>query len=119
MINSENYKVNSGKYIVLYRVGPEKEYTISYTPFDEAFEGIDLTEPQVYLDLDKMKLIPEEYRAKTVEEIGNIIMLEGFYVHSGTITSRVVDSSDDYTDLRTLQAIMNGSEPSEEQIDNE
>lgn len=119
VINSENYKVNSGKYIVLYRVGPEKEYTISYTPFDEAFEGIDLTEPQVYLDLDKMKLIPEEYRAKTVEEIGNIIMLEGFYVHSGTITSRVVDSSDDYTDLRTLQAIMNGSEPSEEQIDNE
>ncbi|MBR4040034.1 MAG: hypothetical protein IKJ11_08055 [Clostridia bacterium] len=85
--SSMDYVQNSGKIVVLRRVGPEKEFTVSKQVFSDDFNGVDVGETKVYLDMDAMAMIPDEFRAATVDEIGNVIMFETFYLHAGTISS--------------------------------
>lgn len=107
--SSPLYTGNTGKFVVLYRYGPEKEFTISDTRFSDEFNGVDADEPEVYLDLEAMAQIPEEYRATTVDEIGNIIFVETFYVHTGTISSRRSMFEERVT-AAGLEAAMKGEE---------
>lgn len=118
--SSPVYTGNEGKYVVLYRVGPEKEFTISDEPFADSFNGVDIGEAEVYLDLDMMAKIPEEHRATTVEEIGNIIMFESFYLHNGTIISTSsLSGSDSGPSKIGLIAAMQGEDVPDEELPEE
>lgn len=115
---SEYYTSNTGKFIVLHRVGPEKEFTQSTQSFPDDFNGVDIGEVKVYLDLEMMAQIPEEYRAATVEEVGNIIIVETLYFHTATIFSYEYENSNEPSSWE-LNRIINNEEEDDEEEDNE
>jgi len=84
---SPDYTLNDGKVLVLYRVGPEKKFSSSDTAFDETYSGVDKGEPKVYLCTGIMENIPEEMRAASLADAGNLLIFDAFYEVSGIITT--------------------------------
>lgn len=106
MMSSDFYTHNEGKIVILYRIGPEKEFTISSEPITADYLGTDIEEAKVYLDVKRMKLIPEQHRAKTAAEVGNIIMLESFFTVSSQILEDIYDGDDDPNMLELVGIMM-------------
>lgn len=116
LLSSDFYTHNEGKIIILYRVGPEKEFTVSYEPLADEYSGVDIGEAKVYLDVERMKLIPEQYRAKSTDEVGNIIMLESRFILSGQILQHTHDDDDEPT-MQELKEIVRNDATSTESTD--
>lgn len=116
LLSSDFYTHNEGKIIILYRVGPEKEFTVSYEPLADEYSGVDIGEAKVYLDVERMKLIPEQYRAKSTDEVGNIIMLESRFILSGQILQYTHDDDDEPT-MQELKEIVRNDATSTESTD--
>lgn len=77
-----------GKIIILWREGPEKEFEQQSNPFPENYEGKDIGEEQVYLCAALMEELPEERRARSLDEPYLILLAETRYRHSATIISQ-------------------------------
>lgn len=102
MMSSDFYTHNEGKIVILYRIGPEKEFTKGSEPITADYLGVDVGDTKVYLDVERMKLVPEQHRAKTADEIGNIFMLESFFTVSGQILEDIYAGDDDPNLLSNL-----------------
>ena len=127
-----DYGQINAKFLILQREMPKKELTeqIFYPPFegqntdgfDTDFTGTDIGEPRIWVRCDMMKQIPEEYRAKSLEEAGAIIMAENLYLCSGTliITNYAQGSGEldlpEFETLEEMEAYLNENQPQIESI---
>jgi len=87
LLSSPDYTLNEGKFIVVMREAPLKKYESRQEPYDADYAGVDDGTAKAYLHAGIMQTIPEERRAATVEEIGNVLMAETMYYISGQITT--------------------------------
>ena len=108
LFGSEDYTPSDDGIIVLWRDAPLKEYKSYYYELPDDFEGEDIGEAQVYLYADAMRLIPEDKRAHSADEVKTILMIESCYLWSATISSS--DSTSSLPDEDYLQAILSGEE---------
>ncbi|MBR6766922.1 MAG: hypothetical protein IKM02_03115 [Clostridia bacterium] len=82
-----DYTPSDGKIIILWRECAEPEYSRSSFPFPDMYRGDKSGADKVYLCADLMELIPEQYRAASTAEAGNILMADSNYFFDGMIES--------------------------------
>ena len=89
--------------VILERWLPEKEFTEydsgypdNYIPdLPDDFTGVDIGESRVWLRCDLMNMLPEEFRASSLDEADILIIAESQYFLSGTISVSDFYYSDD------------------------
>ena len=89
--------------VILERWLPEKEFTEydsgypdNYIPdLPDDFTGVDIGESRVWLRCDMMNMLPEEFRASSLDEADILIIAESQYFLSGTISVSDFYYSDD------------------------
>lgn len=93
--NAELYTYNEGKIMILWRDAPLKAYELLPDRISDDYTGKDVGEATTYLCAKMMEQIPEELRASTPEEAGNILLIETTRLLTGQISS-FDDTSLDY-----------------------
>ncbi|MBE5795936.1 MAG: hypothetical protein E7327_00980 [Clostridiales bacterium] len=113
-MNSPDYSFSEGKFIVVVRNAPLKKYETNTTPFADNYMGVDDGEPKTYLHAGYMAMIPEEKRAASVAEIGNVLMAESIYYMGAEITSMDgARDNDTVSDLALLLMMAGRSDEAE------
>lgn len=85
--NTIPYTYNEGKIVILWREAPLKQFEKLSEPVPDDYEGKDIGNPKTYLCAELMEQIPEEFRATTPEEVGNIILVETQPICTASISS--------------------------------
>ena len=128
-----DYSSIEPKFLILQREMPPKELSVKVfraplegqdtSGFDTDFEGTDIGEPRIWVRGDLMQQIPEDYRAKSLEEAGAIILAENVYICSGTliITNYSQGNGEielhEFESLEEMQAYLNEHQPEIESIE--
>lgn len=106
VFSSMFFQSDGGKSAIIWIDGPEKEFEVSSERFSDDYEGKDIGSRHVYLCAELMEQIPEEQRAKTPEEIENLLVIETRRILSGIITSTEGGSDDDLPNSWDIQRMI-------------
>lgn len=117
-LTAETFRSDGGKSIILWRESAEKEFEVSKLPFADDYAGKDIGEGHTYLCTALMERMPEEMRAKTPDEVENVLVIEARYILSGVITSQIgEDDSDIPSPEEVDELIASGEKGDDEPID--
>ena len=115
LLRGGEFELADGKFIILRREAPLKQFNVSDTLFPEDYEGIDLGSPKVSLCAGLMAALPEQILAKTSEEAANVIMAETLYLHTGSIITTMGGEPSLPTE-EALEAVLAGGSGEEVEI---
>lgn len=117
-LSAETFQSDGGKSIIIWRESAEKEFEKSMLPFADDYAGKDIGEGHTYLCTALMERMPEDMRAKTPDEVENVLVIEARYILSGVITSQIggdrssIPSTEDVDEI-----IESGKKEDEEPLD--